>query len=145
MSVERTASVAWQGEVKTGSGTVTMESSGAFGPYGVSFPSRAGEPEGQTSPEELIAAAHASCFSMALSSALGSNGTAPEHLDVSATVTFSMDGGPHISEVVLRVRGQVPGVDAETFRSFAEQAKDGCPVSKLVAGNVRVSLDAALA
>ncbi len=145
MAVDRTATVSWQGEVKTGSGSVTMDSSSAFGPFGVSFPSRSGDPEGQTSPEELIAAAHASCFAMALSSALGANGTAPEQLDVSATVTFSMDGGPHISQVALSVRGQVPGVEAEAFRSFAEQAKDGCPVSKLMAGNVAVSVDAALA
>lgn len=144
MNADRHATVSWSGDIKSGTGSVSLDSSQVAGPLDVSFAARSGEPDGQTSPEELIAAAHASCFSMALSSALGSNGTPPERLDTSATVTFSMDGGPHISGVALTVRGAVPGVDADTFRQTAEQAKDACPVSRVMDGNVEISLDAAL-
>lgn len=145
MQTDRTASTAWRGEVKTGTGSVSLDSSQAAGPLDVSFATRAGEPDGETSPEELIAAAHASCFAMALSSALGSAGSPPERLDTRATVTFSMEGGPHIAGVALAVRGDVPGVDADTFARTAEQAKDGCPVTKLMGDGVEVSLDAQLA
>ena len=143
--VDQTASVTWQGDVKTGTGQLSLDSSGLLGPVEVTFPARAGERDDLTTPEELLAGAHATCFSMALSSALGGAGHTVERLDVSATVSFSMDGGPHVSHVALRVRGSVPGVDEAAFRQTAEQAKDGCPVSKLFAGNVEVSLDAALA
>lgn len=145
MQADRTASTSWSGEIKTGTGSVSLDSSRAAGPLDVSFATRAGEPDGQTSPEELIAAAQASDIAMAMASALGSAGYTPERLDTSATVTFSMEGGPHIAGVALTIRGQVPGMDADAFVRTAEQAKDGCPVSKLIAGNADVSVDAELA
>lgn len=144
MQADRTASTSWSGEIKTGTGSVSLDSSQAAGPLGVSFATRAGEPDGQTSPEELIAAAQASDIAMAMASALGSAGYTPEQLDTSATVTFSMEGGPHIAGVALTIRGQVPGMDADTFARTAEQAKDGCPVSKLMGDHVDVSLNTEL-
>lgn len=144
MQADRTASTSWSGEIKTGTGSVSLDSSQAAGPLDVAFATRAGEPDGQTSPEELIAAAHASCVAMAMASALGSAGYTPERLNTSATVTFSMEGGPHIAAVALSIRGAVPGMDTDTFAQTAEQAKDGCPVSKLMDGNVDLSLDADL-
>lgn len=144
MQADRTASTSWSGDIKTGTGSVNLDSSQAAGPLGVSFATRAGEPDGQSSPEELIAAAQASDIAMAMASALGSAGYTPERLSTSATVTFSMDGGPHIAAVALSIRGNVPGMDADTFARTAEQAKDGCPVSKLMDGNVGMSLDTEL-
>lgn len=141
---DNTASVVWTGEVRTGSGQVSFDTSQAAGPLDVTFPARAGQESGKTTPEELIAAAHATCYAMALSSALGSGGTPPTQLDTSATVTFSMEGGPHISKIALSVKGVVPDLDAAGFAEAAATAKDGCPVSKLVAGNVEVTLDAEL-
>jgi lipoyl-dependent peroxiredoxin len=145
MSTDRSATTTWQGDVKSGTGKVALNDSGAAGPLDVSFPARAGDPSEQTSPEELLAAAHATCFSMALSSALGSAGHPPEKLETTATVTFSMDGGPHIPSVNLFVRATVEAIDEAEFQNIAEQAKDGCPVSKLFAGNCELTLDAQLA
>lgn len=142
---DRKATTTWTGDLQQGGGEVTFDSSGAAGPLEVSFPRRAEDPQGVTSPEELIAAAHSSCFSMALSGALTKAGTPPERLETSAVVTFSLDGGPHVSKIALTVRGTVPGVSEEDFVKAAEGAKDGCPVSKLVAGNTELTLDAALA
>jgi osmotically inducible protein OsmC len=104
---------------------------------------RAGDDAG-SSPEELIAAAHATCYSMALSGALGKANTPPEKLEVSAVVTFSTDGGAHIESSRLTVVGTVPGIDEEAFLAAAEGAKTGCPVSKSLAGNVDITLDAQL-
>ena len=143
MATERRAQVTWQGDLMSGNGTIGAVPSGAFGPLEVSWPSRAEEPGGKTSPEELIAAAHASCFSMALSHALAQEGNAPERLDVSATLTFVPGTG--ITKAALAVEGRVPGVDQETFRAAAEQAKENCPVSKAMRGNVELTLDARLA
>jgi osmotically inducible protein OsmC len=142
---DRLATTTWTGDLTSGSGEVSLDSSGAAGPIKVSWPSRAEEPNGQSSPEELIAAAHSSCFSMALSKALADGGDAPEKLDTSAVVSFSLDGGPHVSKIALTVVGTVPGVSAEGFQKAAEAAKDGCPISKLVAGNTEVTVDASLA
>ena len=142
---DRKATTIWNGELQSGNGEASLDSSGAAGPLKVSWPSRSEEPNGQTSPEELIAAAHSSCFSMALSGALGKAGTPPERLETSAVVTFSTDGGPHVSKVALTVRGTVPGVSEDDFLKAAEGAKDGCPVSKLMAGNTEITLDASLA
>jgi lipoyl-dependent peroxiredoxin len=142
---DRKATTVWHGDLKTGKGEVTFDSSGAVGPLPMTFPARAGEPEGHSSPEELIAAAHATCFSMALSSALSNGGNAPEKLETSAVVTFSMDGGPHISKVALKVVATVPGISEDDFMEAANGAKDGCPVSKLMAGNTELTLDASLA
>ena len=143
--VDRKATNVWQGDLQSGQGTTSFDSSGAIEPVKVSWPARSEEPGGLTSPEELIAAAHASCFNMALSAALARGGNAPDRLETSATVTFSTEGGPHIEKVALAVRGTVSGMSAEDFAQAANQAKDGCPVSKALAGNVNLSVDASLA
>lgn len=143
--VDRKATSIWEGGLKDGAGKTSLDSSGAAGPLDVSWPARSEEPGGKTSPEELIAAAHASCYNMALSGALGRAGHSPERLETSAVVTFSLDGGAHIAGVALTVRGTVPGISEEDFVEQADGAKDGCPVSKALAGNVPITLDAALA
>ncbi len=145
MGADRKATTQWKGDLKSGQGTVSLDSSGVAGPLAVSWPARTEEAQGQTSPEELIAAAHATCFSMVMAKTFGESGNPPESLETSAVVTFSLDGGAHISKVALRVRGNVPGVDAEAFSKAAEAAKEGCPVSKALAGNVEITVDAALA
>jgi lipoyl-dependent peroxiredoxin len=142
---DRKATTSWKGSIQEGGGEVSLDSSGAVDPFPVSFPRRKDDPEGVTSPEELIAAAHSACFSMALSGALTRAGNPPEQLETSATVTFSTDGGPHISKVALKVVGTVPGVSEEDFLEAANGAKDGCPVSKVMAGNTEITLDASLA
>jgi len=138
MATERRAEVTWQGSLMEGSGVIESVGSGAFGPLDVTWASRAEEPSGRTSPEELIAAAHASCFAMALSHDLAQAGTPPEHLSVSATITF--EPGPGITRSVLDVEGSVPGVDEAAFRQAAEQAKESCPVSSALSGNVELEL-----
>jgi osmotically inducible protein OsmC len=143
MATERTAEVTWRGSLMEGRGTIERVQSGAFGPLDVTWAARSEEPEGLTSPEELIAAAHAACFSMALSHGLAQAGTPPERLDTSATVTFVPGTG--ITKIALRVRGQVSGVDEAAFGEVAEAAKVGCPVSKALAAVPEITLDAALA
>ena len=143
MAADRTANVVWKGDLASGSGTIETVTSGAFGGLGVSWPSRAEDPNGQTSPEELIAAAWASCFSMALSAGLAKGGTPGERLDVSATVT--LQPGEGIVKGALKVRGTVPGLDAAGFEAAAQGAKANCPVSKALAGIPEVTLDAGLA
>jgi osmotically inducible protein OsmC len=143
MAGEKTAKVTWQGDLPTGRGTIERVGSGTFGPLDVSWPVRTGEEEGLTSPEELIAAAHASCFSMALSNVLAKGGNAPERLEVAATVTFVPGTG--ITTSALDVTGTVPGLDEAAFRTAAEDAKDNCPVSKALQGNVELSVRARLA
>ena len=146
MAVSRRADVTWEGDLMKGSGAVTGNSSGAFGPLPVTWASRTEAPAGKTSPEELIAAAHASCFAMALSFGLANGGTPPQKLEVSSTVTFDrVDGGWRVVSSALAVRGWVPGLDAEGFRKAAEGAKDGCPVSQALKGNVALSVEATLA
>jgi osmotically inducible protein OsmC len=140
---ERTAHVTWAGTLFEGGGTIESVGSGAFGPLDVTWASRAEEPEGRTSPEELIAAAHAACFSMALSNGLAKAGTPADRLDTSATVTFVPGTG--ITKVALRVRGTVPGLDEAGFAEQAEGAKENCPVSKALAAVPEITLDAALA
>jgi osmotically inducible protein OsmC len=143
MATERTAHVTWRGSLMDGEGTIESVGSGAFGPLDVTWASRAQEPQGRTSPEELIAAAHAACFSMALSHGLAQAGTPAETLETSATVTFVPGTG--ITRVALSVRGSVPGIDEARFDELAEAARDGCPVSKALAGVPEITLDAALA
>ena len=145
MATDRKASAQWNGDLFSGSGTVRMESSTAVpGELPVSWPARTEDGPGEkTSPEELIAAAHSSCFSMALSNVLAKAGSPPEQLNTSATVTFSTDGGAHIERIHLTVQGQVPGMSADDFAKAAETAKENCPVSKAL--NVAISLDASLA
>ncbi len=141
MATTRHASTRWEGSLMEGSGQVTLDSSD-LGTFDVSWPSRAEEPNGKTSPEELIAAAHSACFSMALSHALAGAGTPPQKLDVAAAVTFQPGEG--ITGIVLKVVGTVEGISAEDFQSAAEGAKAGCPVSKALAGTT-ITLEASLA
>lgn len=143
MATARTMSTTWHGTLMEGSGTIHEAGSGAFGELPVSWPSRAEEPNGKTSPEELIAAAHSACFSMALSAGLARAGTPAETLETSATVWFQPGEG--ITKVELKVRGTVPGIDEAAFVEAAEGAKAGCPVSKALAGVPELTLDAALA
>jgi osmotically inducible protein OsmC len=140
---DRTATVTWSGSLTDGEGTIESVGSGAFGPLDVTWSSRTEDPDGRTSPEELIAAAHAACFSMALSHALAQAGSPAERLETSATVTFMPGTG--ITRSAIRVRGSVPGMDEATFVEKAEGAKVGCPVSKALAALPEITLDAALA
>jgi lipoyl-dependent peroxiredoxin len=140
MATTRNASTHWEGSLLEGAGKVTLGSSG-LGTYDVTWASRANEPEGRTSPEELIAAAHSSCFSMALSNGLAKAGSPPEALDTTAAVTFQPGEG--ITGIHLTVRGVVPGMSAEDFVAAAEDAKANCPVSKALTGTT-ITLDATL-
>jgi len=141
VATTRKASTTWTGGLADGRGEVTLQSSG-LGTYDVSWAARSEEPNGKTSPEELIAAAHSSCFSMALSNILGKAGTPPQQLQTSAEVDFQPGQG--ITQIRLSVRGQVDGIDADEFVAAAEDAKKNCPVSQALAG-VDITLDAALA
>lgn len=136
MATTRMASAHWEGSLMQGAGEVTLDSSG-LGTHPVTWPSRAEEPNGRTSPEELIAAAHATCYSMALSHGLAGAGTPATSIDTSAEVTFVPGTG--ITQIALAVVGRVPGLDAEGFQTAAEAAKTGCPVSKALAA-VPISL-----
>ncbi|CAN5204885.1 OsmC family peroxiredoxin [soil metagenome] len=142
----RSAHTDWNGTLQDGSGQVELTSSGT-GSYQVSWPKRtADEAEGTTSPEELIAAAHSSCYAMQLSAMIAEAGGTPQSLDVTADVSFGPDsaGGFRLTGIKLTVRGQVDGLDADTFATAADGAKDTCPVSKALTG-VDITLDAALA
>jgi lipoyl-dependent peroxiredoxin len=143
MATDRHAEVTWRGGLIDGSGSIDGVGSGAFGPLEVTWASRAEEPGGRTSPEELIAAAHAACVSMALSHGLAEAGTPPEQLKTTATVTF--EPGEGITKVALAIRGTVPGLDAGAFRRAAEDAKANCPVSQALRGGPEITLDASLA
>ena len=141
----RTARTAWNGGLNDGSGQVELTSSGV-GTFDVSFPKRAAEhADGTTSPEELIAAAHTSCYAMQLSALIAEAGGTPISLQVSADVTLAPDpaGGFHLTGILLTVRGEVDGLDAEGFGAAARSAKDTCPISKALTG-VPITLDAAL-
>jgi len=142
VATDRKAEVTWRGDLMTGTGRVDTVTSGAVGGLDVSWPARSEDPNGMTSPEELIAAAHATCFSMALSSGLAREGHAPEELKTSATVTFQPGEG--ITKIVLDVAGRVPGMDEDAFEQAATQAKENCPVSKALAGVPEISLNARL-
>jgi len=143
---QRRADAVWEGSLAQGSGVVTFTSSGAAGPLPVTWASRSERSDGKTSPEELVAAAHASCYCMALSGILGDAGTPPEKLEVSATVTFAqIEGGWKVGSSALTVKGTVPGIDEVAFRAAAEKAKDGCPISGALKGNVELSVEATLA
>ena len=143
MATDRNAKVTWQGSLMDGSGTIQGVSSGAFGPLDVTWAARTEAPDGRTSPEELIAAAWASCFSMALSHALAGAGSAPERLETSVTVSFQPGEG--IVKGAIQVIGTVPGLDHAEFAEHAEGAKVNCPVSKALTGIPEVTLDATLA
>jgi osmotically inducible protein OsmC len=142
MAITRHATAHWSGDLKSGGGTISTPQSGLMAdtPYG--FNTRFGDRKG-TNPEELIAAAHASCFTMALSNALAQAGHAPDAVDTRADVELSMDGGPTISAIRLTTKAKVPGIDAAAFRAIADDAKQNCPVSKALSA-VPISLEAEL-
>ena len=145
MAAIRTATLTWTGTLADGEGTVSAGSSGTFADLPVSWGSRREAPEGRTSPEELLAAAHASCFAMSLSGALGRAGTPPDHMHVSATVTFDrVDEKWTVTRSELDVVGTVPGISSADFDVVAEQVKDNCPISRALAGNVELTVSATL-
>ena len=139
------AHAVWQGTLAEGSGEATL-ATGVGGSLPVSWPSRTEAPAGKTSPEELIAAAHAACYSMALSAGLGRAGFTPTTLETDATASFEKtDAGWRLVRMALRVVGYVPGIAPAAFVEAATAAKDGCPVSNALKGNVEITVEAALA
>jgi lipoyl-dependent peroxiredoxin len=141
--VERHAEVIWTGDLAGGQGTIGGTSSGAIGDLPVTWAARTGVPEGKTSPEELIASAHAACYAMAFSHALAEAGSPPTRLTVRASTRFDYDAGK-VTRSDLTVRGEVPGLDDDGFRRLAEEGERGCPVSNALRGGVEIGLDAAL-
>jgi lipoyl-dependent peroxiredoxin len=145
MAARRTARAEWEGNLMGGSGKVTTESSSVLGGVPVTWASRTEEPGGLTSPEELLAAAHAACFSMALSHGLDQAGTPPERLEVTATATFDQVGeGFAVTTMEITVRGNVPGIEQAAFEKAAEAAGEGCPISGAIKGNVDIRVTAEL-
>ena len=145
MAEVRTADVTWNGDLLTGGGTIDYVSSGVFSRMPVSWAARTGPHNGKTSPEELLAAAHASCFSMAFSARLAKNGTPATTLKVQAAISFdNASGGWKVTTSRIKVVGDVPGIDLETFRTIAEDAKENCPISIALKGNVELVVDASL-
>lgn len=142
MGISRHATAHWEGDLKSGKGQLSTPQSGLLENTRYGFNSRFGEEKG-TNPEELIAAAHAGCFTMALSAKLTEAGHPPAALDTRAEVDLSMEGGPSLSQIRLKVSAQVPGIDAAKFQAIAEDAKANCPVSKALSA-VPVSLEATL-
>jgi osmotically inducible protein OsmC len=141
MATVRTAHTVWSGDLPSGSGSVTLDSSG-LGTYDVTWKARAEQSEGKTSPEELIAAAHSACFSMAFSNALGQEGKVPERVETKAEVDFQPGTG--ITAIRLTLDATVPDVTEEDFQRIAEAAKVGCPVSQALAGVKDITLTATL-
>jgi lipoyl-dependent peroxiredoxin len=145
MAVIRKAQVDWQGNLIEGSGKLTAASSGAYKALPVTWASRTEQPDGRTSPEELLASAHASCYSMAFSSELTKAGFPPVSLSVACEIDADrVDGKFTVLASRLTVRGNVPGIDEARFKELAAAAKDGCPISRALVGNVKLSVDAAL-
>jgi lipoyl-dependent peroxiredoxin len=145
MAEVRTANVVWNGDLVNGSGMITYVSSGVFSRLPITWASRTSAHDGKTSPEELLAAAHASCFSMAFSSRLAKNGTPATSLEVKVEITFDQgESGWKVASSNIKVKGNVPGIDAPTFDRLADDAKDNCPISAAIRGNVAVSVEATL-
>ncbi len=142
MGISRHATAHWTGDLKSGQGSLSTPQSGVFDAVRYGFNSRFGDEKG-TNPEELIAAAHAGCFSMALSAKLTEAGFAPASIDTRAEVDLSMDGGPQVSAIRLHTRAKVPSIDAVKFREIADDAKRNCPISKALSA-VPLTLDADL-
>ncbi len=142
MATDRTADVTWHGDLKSGSGRIDSVTSGAIGGLDVDWKARSEDAGSKTSPEELIAAAHASCFSMALSNGLAQAGHPADELKTSATVTFQPGEG--ITKIALTVAGKVPGMDDGAFQEAAQTAKENCPVSKALAAVPEITLQAQL-
>ena len=145
MAATREARAVWNGDLMSGTGAVSAVSSSKFRDLPVSWSARTEAPGGKTSPEELLAAAHATCFAMALSGGLGRAGTPPKKLEVSAKVTFDKVGDSWtVTSSELDVKGEVPGADAAKFTQAAEGARDNCPISRALKGNVKLSVKATL-
>ncbi len=145
MAVVSSATATWQGDLTSGSGEVSSNTSEHLRSLPVTWAARTEDPQGRTTPEELLAAAHASCFSMAFSNGLAKAGTVAERLTVTAEVTFDKaEVGWGVKSSHITVRGTVPGSSAEAFQRSAEAAKDGCPISRALAGNVELSVEATL-
>jgi osmotically inducible protein OsmC len=146
MAAVRRADATWEGDLTSGSGVVSASTSRSFTELPVSWAARTASPDGRTSPEELLAAAHASCFAMALAHSLNGAGMPPQRLEVGATVTFDQVGsGWRVVSSALTVRGWAQGADAAAFQRAAEAARDGCPISQALKGNVDLSVEATLA
>jgi osmotically inducible protein OsmC len=146
MAEVRTANVVWNGDLVNGSGMITYVSSGVFSRLPISWASRTSAHNGKTSPEELLAAAHASCFSMAFSARLAKNGTPATSLEVKVEVRFDqVEAGWKVASSTIKVNGVVPGIDKATFDRLADDAKDNCPISAAIRGNVELSVEATLA
>ena len=145
MAEVRTANVVWNGDLVNGSGMITYVSSGVFSRLPISWASRTSAHNGKTSPEELLAAAHAACFSMAFSARLAKNGSPAESLDVKVEVTFDqLESGWKVASSTIKVTGKVPGIDKATFDRLADDAKDNCPISQAIKGNVALAVEATL-
>lgn len=145
MAAIRRAEATWSGPLTTGSGAVSARSSGAFSDLPVTWAARTESSDGRTSPEELVAAAHSACFSMALSGSLGRAGTPPDRLEVSAEVTFDkLEAGWRVVSSAITVHGWVPGCSAEAFAAAAEATRTGCPISQALIGNVELTVQATL-
>ena len=142
MGISRHATAHWEGDLKSGQGKLSTPQSGLMADTAYGFHSRFGDAKG-TNPEELIAAAHAGCFTMALSAKLTEAGHPPASLDTRADVDLSMEGGPTVSAIRLAVKARVPGIDEAKFRAVADDAKQNCPVSKALSA-VPISLEAEL-
>ncbi len=142
MAATRTASATWNGDLFSGNGTVSADSSGVFTDQAVTWVARTEDPGGKTSPEELVAAAHASCYAMALSNTMAEAGHAPERLNVTAAVTFVPGTG--VTKSALTVVGTVSGLTEERFDELANVGVQGCPISNLIRGNAEITLDATL-
>ncbi len=145
MATTRTATAMWSGDLLSGRGSVTAATTGIFRDQPTTWASRTAEPEGVTSPEELLAAAHASCFSMACSNELAKAGTPPTSLSVEVAVSADkLEAGWTVTASAITVRATVPGATQETFEAAANKAKDGCPISRALKGNVAISVVATL-
>jgi len=146
MAAKRQATTTWNGDLMSGSGTLSGKS-GALSDLGVTWAARTESSDGKTSPEELIAAAHSSCYAMALSNTLAQEGHAPESLEVTAVVTFDpqAEGGARVTKSELTVVGKVPGLSEDQFKEIAKKGEQGCPISNLIRGGAEITLDASLA
>ena len=145
MAEVRRGEATWNGDLMSGSGVASAATSGVFSELPVTWAARTERANGKTSPEELVAAAHAACFSMAFSNGLAKAGTPAEQLDVSVDVTFDkVESGWGVKSSAITVRGRVPGISADAFRAAADAAKDGCPISRALQGNVELSVEATL-
>ena len=145
MATTRRATATWSGDLASGNGTVTAATTGIFRDQKTTWAARTAEPEGVTSPEELLAAAHASCFSMACSNVLAKAGTPPTRLDVEVSISADkLADGWTVTTAAIVVRGVVPGATQESFAAAATEAKDGCPISRALKGNVAMTVEATL-